>query len=102
MTEKQAKDCAELLQAIAEENRLRIIQCLTDGPKNVTELHKILNEPIVNVSHHLGVLKNKNLVKAEKKGRFVVYSLSSDYFRVHATKGTNLDLGRCTVQFPHD
>jgi ArsR family transcriptional regulator, nickel/cobalt-responsive transcriptional repressor len=101
MTEEQAKNCAELLQAIAEENRLRIIRCLTDGPKNVTELHKMLNEPIVNVSHHLGVLKNKNLVRAEKKGRFVVYSLSPDFFHLNG-KGTHLELGRCSVVFAQD
>jgi ArsR family transcriptional regulator, nickel/cobalt-responsive transcriptional repressor len=102
MTEEQAKNCADLLQAIAEENRLRIIRCLSDGPKNVTELHKMLNEPIVNVSHHLGVLKSNRLVKAEKQGRFVVYSLSPDYFRVGGSKGTQLDLGHCSVLFPLD
>ena len=101
MNEEQARNVAELLQAIAEENRLRIIRCLTDGPKNVTELHKLLNEPIVNVSHHLGVLKNKHLVKAEKKGRFVVYSLSPDFFSING-KGTHLDLDRCRVTFPAD
>jgi len=37
---KQAKVCAELLQAIAEPNRIRIIECLRTGSKNVTELAK--------------------------------------------------------------
>ena len=44
---KQAKQCAEMLQAIAEPNRIRIIECLRTGSKNVTELAKLLNVEIV-------------------------------------------------------
>jgi ArsR family transcriptional regulator len=71
----QVKKCADLLQAIAEPNRIRIIECLWDGSKNVTELANLLDVKIVNVSHHLGVLRSAGLVRQEKKGRFVVYSL---------------------------
>src|ERR1700724_927273 len=78
---KQAKTCAELLSAIAEPNRIRIIECLRTGSKNVTELAKLLNVEIVNVSHHLGVLRSAGLVHSKKKGRFVVYSLHPDYFK---------------------
>jgi DNA-binding transcriptional ArsR family regulator len=56
----------------------------------------------VNVSHHLGVLKSKKLVSAEKKGRFVVYSLSTEFFQINGSKGTHLHLGRCSVVFPQD
>src|SRR5215208_7540127 len=81
MTEPtEAQKCADLLQAIGEKNRIRIIECLWDGSKNVSELAKLLKIEIVNVSHHLGVLKSARLVQHEKKGRFVVYSLAPDYF----------------------
>ena len=37
MTDKeQAKKCAMMLQAIAEPNRIRIIECLRTGSMNVT------------------------------------------------------------------
>jgi ArsR family transcriptional regulator len=58
----QVKKCADLLQAIAEPNRISIIECLWDGSKNVTELAKLLDVKIVNVSHHLGVLRSAGLV----------------------------------------
>ena len=99
---KQAKDVAEKLQAIAEENRIRIIECLRSGPKNVTELANLLGVEIVNVSHHLGVLRGKNLVKAEKQGRFVVYSLNPEVFDNDQGKVTYLNLGWCRIEIPNN
>ena len=99
---KQAKTCAELLQAIAEPNRIRIIECLRSGSKNVTELAKLLNVEIVNVSHHLGVLRECGLVQDEKHGRFVIYSLHPKVFNDEDPKATLLDLGWCRVEIPHN
>ena len=91
-----AQKCAELLQAIGEKNRIRIIECLWDGAKNVSELAKLLKIEIVNVSHHLGVLKAARLVHHEKQGRFVLYSLAPEYF--HADSRQNLlNLGWCQL-----
>ena len=98
MTEPtEAQKCADLLQAIGEKNRIRIIECLWDGSKNVSELAKLLKIEIVNVSHHLGVLKSARLVQHEKKGRYVVYSLSPDYFSAANGKHGSLDLGWCQL-----
>jgi ArsR family transcriptional regulator, nickel/cobalt-responsive transcriptional repressor len=103
MTEPtDAKKCADKLQAIAEMNRIRIIDCLRTGSKNVTELAKLLNVEIVNVSHHLGVLRTAGLVQDEKHGRFVVYSLHPKLFTNDNAKATYLDLGWCKVEIPHN
>ena len=99
---KQAQACANLLQAIAEPNRIRIIDCLRTGSKNVTELAKLLNVEIVNVSHHLGVLRQAGLVEADKHGRFVVYSLHTKHFSNESNKAIYLDLGWCRVEIPHN
>ena len=99
---KQAKQCADLLAAIAEPNRIRIIECLRTGSKNVTELAKMLNVEIVNISHHLGVLRTAGLVQDEKHGRFVVYSLHPKIFNNDSSKATFLDLGWCRVEIPHN
>jgi ArsR family transcriptional regulator, nickel/cobalt-responsive transcriptional repressor len=96
----QVKKCADLLQAIAEPNRIRIIECLWGGSKNVTELANLLDVKIVNVSHHLGVLRSAGLVRQEKKGRFVVYSLHQDYFTTNSNNATQLDLGWCQLIIP--
>jgi ArsR family transcriptional regulator, nickel/cobalt-responsive transcriptional repressor len=103
MTDKdQAKKCAMMLQAIAEPNRIRIIECLRTGSMNVTDLAKALEVEIVNVSHHLGVLRTAGLVEDVKKGRFVEYSLHPKIFHNDSNKATYLDLGWCRVEIPHN
>src|SRR5262245_38914955 len=98
---KQAKQVADLLQAIAEPNRLRIIECLRTGAKNVTELAKQLTSEIVNISHHLGVLREAGLVTDEKDGRFVIYSLNPGVFSNESPKATYMDLGWCRIEIPN-
>ena len=102
MTEpNEAQKCADLLQAIGEKNRIRIIECLWDGAKNVSELAKLLKIEIVNVSHHLGVLKSARLVHHEKKGRYVLYSLAPEYFNTTDTASVSqLNLGWCKLSIP--
>ena len=103
MTDKKAaENCAEKLQAIAEPNRIRMIECLRTKSMNVTELARALNVEIVNVSHHLGVLRSAELVLDEKHGRFVIYSLHTKYFSNEGNKTTLLELGWCRVEIPHN
>jgi ArsR family transcriptional regulator, nickel/cobalt-responsive transcriptional repressor len=103
MTDKeQAAKCAKMLQAIAEPNRIRIIEALRTGSMNVTQLATELNVEIVNVSHHLGVLRHAGLVEDQKDGRFVVYSLHPKVFQHDASKATFVDLGWCRVEIPHN
>lgn len=99
--QKQAEDCAVILAALAEQNRIRIIECLRSGSKNVTQLSTLLDEEIVNVSHHLGVMRAARVVVTEKKGRFVIYSLNPRYFGSENSKSTMMDIGWCRIEIPH-
>jgi len=99
---KKAKQCAEILAGFADVNRIRIIECLRTGSKNVTELAKLINVEIVNVSHHLGVLREAGLVQDEKHGRFVVYSLHPKVFNDDDEEATIVDLGWCKIEIPHN
>src|SRR5262245_65451078 len=76
-----AIETALLLKAVADPDRLKIVESLRHGPKNVTELAKILRAEIVNVSHHLGVLRRRKIVSFQKRGRFVNYTLHPDVYR---------------------
>lgn len=94
----QATECARYLKALSEPDRLKIIQCLQSGPKNVSELADLLGRELVNVSHHLGVLRNAGLVLDEKQGKYVVYSLHPSVLA--KKKGTKqLDLGCCRLEW---
>jgi ArsR family transcriptional regulator, nickel/cobalt-responsive transcriptional repressor len=98
----QPEQCARKLRALADPERLRIIECLRTGPKNVSEIADMLESVVVNTSHHLGVLKHADLVQDEKHGRFVVYRLNPTVYRptdsVAATE--HLDLGCCRLEIP--
>jgi DNA-binding transcriptional ArsR family regulator len=88
-----ATRCAELLGALAAPDRLRIVQLLRAGPRNVGEIAADLKVSIVNVSHHLGVLRHANLVHHEKSGRYMFYSLTPSV--LHNSEGKFLNLGCC-------
>jgi ArsR family transcriptional regulator len=96
--------CARLLRAVADPERLRIIRCLRTGPLNVSELAAQLGAEIVNVSHHLGVLRQAGLVQDQKQGRFVLYRLHPDVFKPTTDQDSTdfLDLGCCRLEMPKE
>ena len=98
----QPDRCARMLRALADPERLRIITCLREGPRNVSELAGLLNAEVVNVSHHLGVLRHAGVVCDEKRGRFVVYRLHPDVFHPDGDQraAEHLDFGCCRLEMP--
>jgi len=101
-TEDDYKHCASRLKALADPDRLRIVNCLIRGPKNVSELASELGEELVKISHHLGVLRHANVVETEKQGKFVVYRLDPEIAASSATSSSikTLDLGCCRLDLP--
>jgi len=96
--------CAQRLKALAEPERLRIVQTLFQGELNVSDLAEALADDLVKVSHHLGVLRNAGLVTARKDGRFVVYALHPDVYAGSKIVGDKrqLELGCCRLEIPLD
>jgi ArsR family transcriptional regulator, nickel/cobalt-responsive transcriptional repressor len=94
----QSDKCARFLKALADPDRLKIVQCLQDGPKNVTDLATALGKEMANVSHHLKVLRHAGLVQDEKGGRF--YQLHPEVFRPKQSGAAMnlLDLGCCRLE----
>ena len=69
-----ARKTAAMLAALAEPTRLRIAFFLARGPHHVTQLAELLDIPVVNMSHHLGVMRQSGLLDDEKDGRRVIYT----------------------------
>jgi len=94
--------CAELLHALAAPERLRIVRSLLDGPKNVTAIAAMLKIALVNVSHHLTVLRQAGLVRNKKQGRFVLYSLTPGVLQAEGEGGgaQYINLGCCRLELP--
>ncbi|VTR99095.1 ArsR/SmtB family transcription factor [Tuwongella immobilis] len=95
----QAELCAAKLAALAAPERLRILRLLRQRPHNVGEIGEALGIPLVNLSHHLSVLRQNQLVHWTKSGRFVTYELPAAL--IQQIDGTEcLDLGCCQLQVP--
>lgn len=66
---------ADFFKALAHPMRIRILELLSEGEKNVNELQSILGSEGSAVSQQLAVLRNKNIVQGLKEGTSVIYSL---------------------------
>ena len=66
------------LQALADHNRLRILDALRNGERCVCRLTESLHMGQPLLSHHLKVLREAGLVSGRKDGRWVHYSVIPD------------------------
>ena len=67
---------AFLAKCLADENRLRILLCVSNEKKPVSKIvdELKLSQPLI--SHHLKELRRSLLVNVERKGPFVYYQLA--------------------------
>ena len=64
-----------VLQALADENRMRIVGALRGGERCVCVLQDLVGVSQSLLSHHLRVLRDAGVVTDRKEGRWVHYSL---------------------------
>ncbi|MCD1261776.1 winged helix-turn-helix transcriptional regulator [Paenibacillus athensensis] len=67
---------ADFFKALAHPLRIRILEILAEGERNVNEIQTILGSEGSAVSQQLAVLRSKNVVRGTKDGTTVVYSLT--------------------------
>src|SRR5438105_1093479 len=89
-----AKKIAGMLAAVGEPTRMQVLRHLAKGPRNVGQLAAAVGIPMVNMSHHLGVMRTAGLLDHEKDGRRVIYSLRPS---VYAPGGAPDVLGTLTL-----
>lgn len=64
-----------LLQALADEKRLAVVDILRDGEHCVCDLQEVVGASQSLLSHHLRVLREAGVVSDRKDGRWVHYSV---------------------------
>ena len=67
-------DVSDVLKALADPNRLRILNLLHERTLCVCDLEAILELNQSNLSRHLSRLRQAGVVKARKKALFTYYS----------------------------
>lgn len=75
--EEKAKQIAELLKVLANENRLMIFCALMEQPMNVGEISKrVPNITMSALSQHLALLKAHSILGSNKSGQNITYSIA--------------------------
>ncbi len=70
----------KLSKAFSDDNRIKVLKFLSDGPRNVTQVADRLDVEENLASHHLRVLAALGFLKNEKKGREVFYRINDAKF----------------------
>lgn len=91
---------AFLAKSLGDENRLRILLCLNNGKRSVSQIVEELNLSQPLISHHLKELRRSLLVTVERRGPFVYYEMSDprviDILKDLEGLATDLLTGRTT------
>lgn len=69
-----------VFRAIADPNRRRILTILKDGSRTAGEIAGRFPISMASLSHHYGVLKAAELIRSERRGQNIVYSLNTTVF----------------------
>ena len=85
---KKLPDYPECLETFANDLRMRILDELREGPKNVTELTTALKLERSRVSHALLELSKCSVIEAQQAGRIRTYRLRSHTPVTTKKKGT--------------
>jgi len=86
-----------MLKALGDETRWRIVRELLNGPRTVGELTRRLDVSQYNVSKHVRILREAEIIETEKQGKHVHCSVAATFRR--KLKRNELDLGCCTFRF---
>jgi DNA-binding transcriptional ArsR family regulator len=72
----QAEEAAELLKALSNPQRLRVMCLLIDGEKTVGEINAEVELSQSALSQHLAVLREGGLVQTRREAQNVFYSVA--------------------------
>ncbi len=68
MEEKAIRLKAEVLKALAQPTRLKILECLRDGEKCICEIVPEVNGEQSNISRHIALMQKNHLITTRKDG----------------------------------
>ena len=71
-------DCVEFCRALADDTRQKILVMLLEEELCVGDIVEAFYMSQPTISHHLGILKQFNLVTSRKEGKQVFYAINRD------------------------
>lgn len=73
---------SEFYKIFGDQTRLRILDVLLNKPLCVNEISELLDMTQSAISHQLKNLRASNLVKTDKIGKNVYYSISDEHIKI--------------------
>ena len=73
------EDMATLFKILGDVTRTKILSALEKGELNVSSIAECVGLPISAISHQLRILRQAKLIKPNKKGKEVFYSLDDEH-----------------------
>lgn len=80
-------DLADLFKVFADTTRIKILYALMGTPRCVAHIAELIGATQSAVSHQLRILKQAHLVKFQREGKNVIYSLSDDHVYTMLAQG---------------
>ena len=80
-------ELATLMGVLSHGDRIRIVEALREGEKDVNQLTSELEISQARVSQHLSLLKSHRIVNKRKEGRHSYYSLAQKNLAIWLAKG---------------
>ncbi|MGH8610155.1 MAG: ArsR/SmtB family transcription factor, partial [Gammaproteobacteria bacterium] len=97
------RECANVLRALADETRLRILESLLVREKCVSDLVEEIGKQQPHVSRHLRILREAGVIEGIREGQRVCYRIAPDMqLRLKTLRHEAIDLGCCRISFPTD
>ena len=76
LPEEDIKTIAKVMKALADEKRLSILYALYEQRMCVCMIADLVKCPYSKCSYHIARLKGVGLIKAVKRGNYIIYSLT--------------------------
>ena len=67
----------ETLKALSDPTRREILQMLRNGSKTAGEICEKFDITAAAISRHLSVLKDADLIRDQRDGKFIIYTLNT-------------------------
>lgn len=81
-------EVADLFKIFGDSTRIKILNTMLNSKICVTDIAESINMTQSAISHQLRILKQANLVKSQKEGKEVYYSLDDEHVKSILDIGT--------------
>ena len=79
--EMNITNSVNIFKLISDETRMKILISIIDESKSVNEIVRAVNVSQSGISHQLKLLKEGRIVKSERRGKSILYSLDDEHIR---------------------